>query len=260
VSGCDAIVHLAGLAHQPGRAANRSAEFRRINTDGTRLLARAAARAGVRRFVFASSIAAVCTGSDAPVDDRTPCTPTDAYGSSKLEAERALVTELQDSATDWCILRPPLVYGPGNPGNMRRLMRLMSTGVPLPFASIRNRRSFMFVDNLVDAMLCVLRHEGTVRSTYALSDGSDFSTPALVRALAAVTGRRVRLLAIPVSALTILGRTGDAVHAVFGRSFGIDSTAIDRLVGSLLVDGSRFRRCFGWHPPVSIDEAFRQMC
>jgi nucleoside-diphosphate-sugar epimerase len=135
----------------------------------------------------------------------------------------------------------------------------MGTGLPLPFASISNLRSFMFVDNLVDAMLCVLRHEGTVRSTYVLSDGSDFSTPALVRALAAATGQRVRLLAVPVSALTILGRIGDALHAVIGRSFGIDSTAIDRLVSSLPVDGSRFRRCFDWHPPVNLQDAIRRM-
>jgi nucleoside-diphosphate-sugar epimerase len=259
VAGCDVVVHLAGLAHQPLRAASHEAEFRRINTEGTRMLARAAARGGVRKFVFMSSIAAVCTGSDTPVDDRTPCAPSDAYGRSKLEAEQALIAELQDSATDWCILRPPLVYGPGNPGNMRRLIRLMGTGLPLPLASIRNRRSFMFVDNLVDAMLSVLRHEGLVRSTYVLSDGSDFSTPELVRALGAAAGCRVRLLAIPVSALRVLGRAGDAVHALLGRSLGIDSTAIDRLLGSLPVDGSRFRRCFDWHPPVSLDSAFQQM-
>jgi nucleoside-diphosphate-sugar epimerase len=259
VAGCDAVVHLAGLAHQPGRAANRAAEFCRINTEGTRLLARAAARGGMRKFVFVSSIAAVCTRSDRPVDDRTPCIPTDAYGCSKFEAEQALVAELNDSGTDWCILRPPLIYGPGNPGNMRRLIQLMGTGLPLPLASIRNQRSFMFVDNLVDAILCVLRHEGVVRSTYVLSDGSDFSTPELVRALAEAAGCRVRLLAMPVSVLKVLGRAGDAVRALIGRSFGIDSTTIDRLVGSLPVDGSRFRRSFGWHPPVGLDRAFRQM-
>jgi nucleoside-diphosphate-sugar epimerase len=259
VAGCDAVVHLAGLAHQPGRAANRAAEFLRINTEGTRLLARAAARGGVRRFVFVSSIAAVCTHSDTPVDDWTPCAPADPYGCSKFEAEQALVVELKDSATDWCILRPPLVYGPGNPGNMRRLIRIMDSGLPLPFASIRNRRSFMFVANLVDAILCVLRYEGAVRSTYVLSDGSDFSTPELVSALAAAAGYRVRLLAIPVSALMILGRAADAVHALLGSSLGIDSTAIDRLVGSLPVDGSRFRVFFDWHPPVDLDHAFQQM-
>jgi nucleoside-diphosphate-sugar epimerase len=117
----------------------------------------------------------------------------------------------------------------------------------------------MFVDNLVDAMLSVLRHEGVIRSTYVLSDSSDFSTPELVRALAAAAGCRVRLLAVPVAALTLLGRTADAVHALLGGSLWIDSTAIDRLVGSLPVDGSRFCHRFGWHPPVGLDHAFQQM-
>jgi nucleoside-diphosphate-sugar epimerase len=228
VAGCDTVVHLAGLAHEPGRDASRAAEFRSINTEGTRLLARAAARNGVRKFIFVSSIAAVCTRSDAPVDDRTPCAPTDAYGWSKFEAEQALAAELKDSAADWCILRPPLVYGPGNPGNMRRLIRLMGTGLPLPLASIRNRRSFIFVDNLVDAILSVLQHEGVVRSTYVLSDGSDFSTPDLVRALASAVGCRVRLLAIPVSLLRILGRAADVLHAL--RSRQCDSTDGSRAV------------------------------
>ena len=259
VAGCEVVVHLAGLAHQQGHAASHSAEFSRVNTEGTRLLAQAAARSGVRKFVYMSSIAAVCTRSDTPVDDRTPCAPTDVYGRSKLEAERALIAELEGSATDWCILRSPLVYGPGNPGNMRRLMRLMDSGLPLPFASIRNRRSFMFVDNLIDAMLNVMLHEDAIRSTYVLSDGSDFSTPDLVRALAAGTGRRARLIRAPVAALTALGHAADAVHALLGRSLGIDSTAIDRLVSSLSVDGSRFRRCFDWCPPIEPSEAFRRM-
>jgi len=97
-----------------------------------------------------------------------------------------------------------------------------------------------------------------VRSTFVLSDGSDFSTPDLVRALASAAGCRVRLLAIPVSLLRILGRAADGLHGLLGSSFGIDSTAIDRLVGSLTVDGARFRNCFDWRPPVGLDQAFRQ--
>jgi nucleoside-diphosphate-sugar epimerase len=108
----------------------------------------------------------------------------------------------------------------------------------------------MFVDNLVDAISCVLRHIEAVRSAYVVSDDSDFSTPGLVKALAAAAGRRVRLLAVPVSMLTFLGRAADAVHVPMG---------IDRLVGSLSVDGSGFRRSFGWNPPVTVEQAFRQM-
>ncbi|HZO22101.1 MAG TPA: NAD-dependent epimerase/dehydratase family protein, partial [Steroidobacteraceae bacterium] len=254
---CDAIVHLAGLAHQQASTASRLPEFLRINAEGTRLLARSASRARVRRFVFVSSIAAVRTRSDTPVDDSTPCAPTDAYGCSKLEAERALLGELKNAPTDWCILRPPLVYGPGNPGNMRRLLQLMSSGLPLPLASIRNRRSFIFVDNLVDALVRVLRHPPKVCSTYVLSDGSDFSTPELVTALAAAAGRRVRLFPVPVSVLGMLGRAGDAAGALLDKTVGL-STAVDRLVGSLPVDGTRFRQSFEWHPRINPDAALRQ--
>src|SRR5262249_49279250 len=120
VTGCDAVVHLAALAHQ-SNAADRVPEFMRVNTEGTRLLGCASVRAGVARFVFMSSVAAVCPRSDTLDNDETPALPTDVYGRSKYEGERALVAVRESSATDWCLLRPPLVYGPGNPGNMRRL-------------------------------------------------------------------------------------------------------------------------------------------
>src|SRR5258708_33364894 len=117
--------------------------------------------------------------------------------------------ELSQGATDWCILRPPLVYGRGAPGNLPRLEALVATGVPLPFGAIRNRRSFMFVDNLVDALLAVLRYAGSIRAAYVMSDGSDFATPELVRALAAGSGRRARLVSVPVPLLRLLGEVGD---------------------------------------------------
>ena len=254
VAGSDAIIHLAALAHQPAHA-ERAPEFLRVNRDGTRRLARAAAQAGVPRFILVSSIAAICTNSDKPVDDCTVCAPTDAYGYSKLEAERALTEELVGTATDWCILRPPLVYGPGNPGNMRRLLHLIGSGVPLPFGAIRNRRSFIFLDNLVDAMLTVLRYAHATCSTYVVSDGSDLSTPELVDALATALGRKARLLPVPIAMLRAAGRAGDVVNTLLHRRGGLDSTAVDRLVGSLLVDGVRFNEAFGWRPPVPTERA-----
>lgn len=259
VAGCDAVIHLAGLAHHPQLVAIDSPLLHRVNAEGTRLLARAAAQGGVRRFIFVSSIAAVCTRNDTPVDDSTPCSPTDAYGRSKLQAEHAVEAECAAHDTDWCVLRPPLVYGPGNPGNMRRLLQLIDTGLPLPFASIDNRRSFLFVDNFVDAMLCVLRHALAVRSTYVVSDGGDFSTPGLVRALAAASGRPARLFALPLWTLTALGRAGSALQALLGRSPGVDAAMVDRLVGSLSIDAGRFARVFGWQPPISPPQALARL-
>jgi nucleoside-diphosphate-sugar epimerase len=139
----DVVVHLAALAHQTGRAAQgRWQEFRRVNVHGTRVVAQACRDAGIRRLVFVSSIG-VYARSAAPIDEQTAMHPQDDYGRSKLEAEAALRSELSGSATDWCILRAPPVYGRGSPRNMPRLPSLVASGFPLPFGGIRNRRSFI---------------------------------------------------------------------------------------------------------------------
>jgi nucleoside-diphosphate-sugar epimerase len=254
VVGCDVVVHLAALAHQTGKAAaGRWAEFERVNVESTRLLAKTVRSLGTRRLVFVSSVAAVCSQSDVSVDEQSLPRPDSDYGRSKLDAEHRLQQELDGSGADWCILRPPLVYGPGNPGNMARLMGLIERGLPLPFASIRNRRSFIYIDNLVDALAIVICHPVQIRSTYFLNDGSDFSTPELTVALAAAAGRRIRLLPVPVGVLRLLGRLGD----VLGPNTGLDSYSVDRLVGSMPVNGEGFRSAFSWHPPVGSAEAIR---
>lgn len=258
---CDCVVHLAALAHQQGQAGvGRWKEFEAINMEGTRALALASRAAGVRRFIFMSSVAAICSRSAVPVSESTPPRPDSDYGRSKLAAERALEAALSGGATDWCILRPPLVYGPGNPGNMQRLMQLLATGLPLPLASIRNQRSFMFVDNLADAILTTIRREPPIRGTYLICDDSHFATPELVAALAAAMGRRPRLLPMPIGALKLLGRVGDALERSLGLRLGMDSYSVERLIGSLRVDSARFRESLGWRPPVDRDTAVGLTC
>ena len=159
----------------------------------------------MRRFVFVSSIA-VYGRAAGRVDEHAATRPEDNYGRSKLEAEDALRAELSGSETDWCILRLPAEYGPGSPGNMSRLQALVASGVPLPCGAIRNSRSFISVDNLVDAILTVLRYPRSIRAAFVVSDGSDFATPAIVRAFALGSRRRVRLLNVPVPVLRLLGR------------------------------------------------------
>jgi nucleoside-diphosphate-sugar epimerase len=257
VRGCEVVIHLAALAHQLGRAAaGRAEEFWRTNVELTRALARASRQAGVQRLVFVSSVAAVCVRSAQAIDEDRLCAPEDDYGRSKLAAEQALQSELRGTTVDWCILRPPLVYGPGNPGNMARLLRLIGTGMPLPFGAIYNRRSFMYVDNLVDALLTVVRYPGEIRGTFFVGDGSDFATPQLVAALAAAIQRKPRLLPVPVALLRLAGRTGD-LAARFMSTGGIDSYSIGRLVDSLPVSSDRFRRFFSWHPPVDVRHALQ---
>jgi nucleoside-diphosphate-sugar epimerase len=261
---CQIVIHAAALAHQTGRAATgRWHDFSRINVEATRLVAKASAAAQVRRVILMSSVGAVCTKSNEPIDEQTPPAPSEDYGRSKFEAEQALQTELAGSATDWCILRPPLVYGPDSPtntGNMRRLLRLISTGLPMPFGGITNCRSFIFIDNLVDAICTVIRHVGEIRSTYFVSDGTDFATPALAAALATAAGRTARSIAVPVRVLKVLGQLGDAGQRFLKIESGINSYSVDRLVGSLQVNSTKFRKCFAWHPPVDVQTALKVTC
>lgn len=260
-SGCEVVIHLAALTHQTGTAGTgRWPEFWRVNVELTRILAQASRAAGVRRLIFVSSVGAICARSEECVDENSPCMPQEDYGRSKLEAERALQLELEGSVVDWCILRLPLVYGPGNPGNMARLLQLIGTGVPLPFGAIRNRRSLVFVDNLVDAILTVVRYPAAIRSTYLVSDGSDFTTPELVSALAAATGRTVRLVGVPIALLKLIGRLGDLASRFLRIDSGIDSYSVGRLVGSLQVNSCRFRGFFSWHPPVDVTLALARTC
>ena len=255
----DGVVHLAALAHQLGRAGRgRAPEFMRINAEATQRLARAARHAAVARFVLLSSVAVIGRTGGALVNEDTAPHPDTDYGRSKLAAEHELVAELAGSTVAWSVLRAPLVFGPGNPGNMARLLRLLQRRWPLPFGAIDNARSFLFVDNLVDAIVRTLRAVPPVVGTYFVDDGTRLSTPALCRALASAARLDARLVSVPRCALQLLGAAGDAFERAVGRELPFNSYAIERLTGSLVVDGGRFRQSTGWRPPVAPEEALRR--
>jgi nucleoside-diphosphate-sugar epimerase len=254
----DVVVHLAGLAHQLGAAGEgRWEEFFQTNVVATRVLARACAQSGVRRLVFVSSIAAVASCSDTPVTEATKPAPGSDYGRSKLAAEHALEAELRDGSVDWCILRPPVIYGPGNPGNMERLLSLIRRGLPLPIGAIRNRRSFMFIDNLVDGIARVCEHRDPIRATLMVGDDTQLSTPDLVRALASAGDLRARILWVPVWLLRLLARIADLAGHVLRRSLPFDSYSVSKLTESLAIDSGEFRRRLGWQPPISTAQGLR---
>jgi nucleoside-diphosphate-sugar epimerase len=258
LSGVECAIHLAGLAHQIGSAAEgRWQEFFHTNVTLTRVLAHSCKRVGVQRLLFISSIAATRSAEDAPVTTAMSPAPESDYGRSKLQAESALQEELRDSPVDWCILRPPVVYGPGNPGNMERLLRLVRKGLPLPIDGIRNRRSFMYIDNLVDAILRVCEYRGQIRTTWMIGDDTQLSTPELVRALAIAANLRPRIFWVPVWVLRVLGRLADVAGRVTGRSLPFDTYSVSKLTESLAVDSTEFRRHFAWQPPVPVDQALR---
>ncbi|HTP96267.1 MAG TPA: NAD-dependent epimerase/dehydratase family protein [Burkholderiales bacterium] len=246
LDGIGAIVHLAGPAHVPfGSDAAALAQLRRVNVEGTARLARAAAAAGVRRLVFVSTIKVNGETTPAqPFTERDAPDPRDAYAVSKWEAEQALAEVAAGSRLEIVVLRPPLVYGPGVKANFLALLRAVDRGWPLPLGAIDNRRSLVYLDNLIDAILLCLEHPAAAGKTYLVSDGEDISTPELVRKLAHALDRPARLFPVPVALLRAAG-------AITGRR-----DAVERLTGSLQIDGSAIRRELGWRPPATLHEGF----
>lgn len=242
LSGCDAVVHLAARVHVMNDSAkNPLALYRETNTDATLSLARQAAAAGVKRFVFISTIKVNGEGRDAPYRETDAAEPDDAYAISKWEAEQGLQQIAAETGLEVVILRPPLVYGPGVKANFLRLLRMVERGWPLPLGAIHNRRSLLYLGNFVDAIRVCTEHPAAVGQTFLLDDGEPVSTPELIRAMARAMGRPVRLLAVPTGLLEFAG-------ALLGKR-----AAVTRLTGSLFVDSSAIRSRLGWTPPFSME-------
>jgi nucleoside-diphosphate-sugar epimerase len=246
----DTVIHLAARAHiLRETAADPLAAFRRVNTAGTERLARAAVEAGVRRMVFVSSIGVHGNANhDGPMAEDSPIRPDKPYAVSKWEAECALQQIAGEYALEVVVLRPPLAYGPQVRGNFRRLLDWAHKAWPLPLGGINNRRTFIALDNLTDALALCATHENAAGNTFVVGDIESVSTPELMRMLAAQLGRPCRLVPVPESLVRlsaqILGRSDDA----------------DRLLGSLEVDSTRIRTVLGWSPRLALDEGLARMC
>jgi nucleoside-diphosphate-sugar epimerase len=248
LQGADAVVHLAARVHiLKDAATDPLAQYRAVNTEATLQLAVAAAQAGVRRFVFMSSVK-VCGERTQPGQAFAPhqqAAPEDPYGISKWEAEQQLRALGRTTGMEIVIIRPPLVYGPGVKANFARLIHWVGRGVPLPLAGVDNLRSLVALSNLVDFVDCCLHHPDAAGQTFLVSDGEDVSTPALIRRIADTLQRPARLVYVPPGWLAAAGRwTGQ-------------TAAVDRLCGSLQVDIGLAREKLQWQPPVSMQEGLR---
>lgn len=244
VSNCDAVVHLAGRAHVFDGSAPTL--FRAVNVDATLALAEAAAAAKVKKFVFVSSIGVY--GSHAiSVSETTPFSPADPYAESKLEAERTLRAFAASTDIQLTIVRPPLVYGPRCPGNLRRLAGLVARGLPLPFASITNHRSMISVSNLCDFILLVLADDRASSEDFVVADTDALSTADVIRCLADGMGRRARLVPFPVPLLSVAARIAGL------------GTEMTKLTSTFVVDSSKARRILGWVPRMSAPEGLREV-
>jgi nucleoside-diphosphate-sugar epimerase len=242
----DVVIHLAARVHvMTERSANPLTEFRKVNVEGTRHLARSAAIAGVKRILYVSSVKVNGEQTILPYTDLDEPNPQDAYGISKWEAEQALHKISAETDMEVVVVRPPLVYGAGVKGNFAQMMKVLAKGIPLPFASVRNLRSFIYVENLVDALILCATHPSAAEQTYLVSDGEDISTPDLLRKLAKARGKPVKLIPCSPVFMSLLGR-------LIGKS-----DQVDKLVSSLQVDSSKIRRELGWKPPFSLDEGLK---
>ncbi|MFF5867973.1 UDP-glucose 4-epimerase family protein [Pseudomonas sp. NPDC012596] len=244
----DVVVHCASRVHiMSDTSDNPLAEFRRTNVEGTLALARAASNAGVRRFVFVSSIKVngEQTRQGAPYRADDPPCPVDPYGISKLEAEQGLLALGAKTGMEIVIIRPVLVYGPGVKANFLSMMRWLHRGVPLPFGAIHNRRSLVALDNLVDLILTCIDHPSAANQVFLVSDDEDLSTTDLLARMAQALGKSSRLLPIPAWMLS-----------VGARALGKGALS-QRLCGSLQVDISKTRQRLDWQPPVKVDAALR---
>ncbi len=255
----DAVIHLAARAHVIDETAEDEEAFMSVNAGGTSRLVEQSVEAGVRRFILMSSIGAVTASSDSLVTLNTPCKPETPYGRSKLAAERALIDQSGGTTMVWTILRPTLVYGPGNPGNMSRLVTLVRRGLPLPLGAVANRRSFTFVENLVEATATTLTHANAANAVFLVGDGEDLSTAELIRRIAALTRSRTRLVSVPMPVLRGFAKGAQAFAEATGWSLPLDSATLRRLECSLYVDIEPLREKLDWTPPIGVDEGLRRM-
>lgn len=245
----DVVIHLAARVHVMNEtAADPLAEFLRVNMQGTANLVYQAAVAGVRRLVYVSTIKVngEQTTETQPFSESDPPNPQDDYAVSKLRTEQVLLERVAKEANfEVVIVRPPLVYGPGVKGNFIRLLTAVDKGIPLPLASVRNKRSLIYLGNLVDALILCATHPDAVGKTYLVRDGEDVSVSELVRQMATSLGRPARLFPLSVGVLRGMAR-------LLGKS-----ESVERLVGSLRVNDDLIRRELGWKPRFTLQQGLQ---
>lgn len=246
----EVVIHTAARVHiMKDDAADPLDEFRKVNVEGTEQLARQAAKAGVRRFIFLSSIKVNGESTDnrSPFRETDEPAPEDAYGLSKLEAEQALFEVARSTSMEVVIIRPPLVYGPGVKANFASMIKFIKKGLPLPFGSVSNQRSILAIDNLINFIKCCMVHPAAANQVFLIADGMDVSTTELLQKIAKAFQQSSRLIPVPISLMTF-----------FAKLIGKQNIA-DRLLGNLQVDISKAQHLIGWKPVISLEQQLNKM-
>lgn len=247
LQGKSVVIHVAARAHiMRDEVADPLAEYRRVNVDATLRLARQAIEAGAKRFIFISSVGVHGLNSVSPFSEKLAPNPHDPYTVSKLEAEQKLAELVKNTSMELVIIRPPLVYGGAAPGNFLSLIKLSSKPIPLPFGMVNNKRSMVYVGNLVDFIIRCVDHPAAANQTFLISDGEDVSLKGLITYIRQALGRAAWLVPVPVSLFKLAGK-------LTGKT-GV----VDRLVGDLQVDSSKARNLLDWQPPFTVQQGIEQ--
>ena len=259
VSSVEVVIHLAARVHvMDDDLSDPLTEFRRVNTEATLNLAKQAVMAGVKRFIFISSIKVngEMTGAASPYPEEEGIkerftendsfVPIDPYGLSKYEAEQGLLALAKDTGMEVVIIRPPLVYGPGVRANFASMVRWVNKGVPLPLGAVHNQRSLIALDNLVSFISHCIDHPKAANEVFLISDGEDVSTTELLQKVAKALGKKSRLIPVPVGLMTFAAK-------LIGKS-----DVANRLFGSLQVDSSKARNLLGWKPMITMDAQLKK--
>ena len=242
------VIHCAARVHvMADDSLDPLSSFREVNTAGTLNLARQAAKAGVRRFIFISSIKVngESTEKDTRFSSRDKHKPEDPYGISKAEAENGLNEIAQESGMELVVIRPTLVYGEGVKGNFLNLLRLSKLPIPLPFGRVNNKRSMVYLDNLVDLIITCIDHPNAANRIFLASDGDDLSLVRLLTLIRASMNKSPSLLPIPMGLFRLLGK-------LFGKA-----AVVDRLIGNLQVDSGDANSCLGWSAPYTVEQGIK---
>ena len=247
LQGATAVIHSAARAHiMDEGGSNPLDEFRKVNVAGTLNLARQAAQAGVKRFIFISSIGVNGNINICPFTEDDEPSPAEPYAQSKWEAEQCLWGIQRETGMELVIIRPPLVYGPNAPGNFGSLVRWVERGVPFPLGAIHNKRSLVSLENLVDLIITCIDHPAAANQVFLAGDGENLSTTELLQGLAKAMGKPSRLVPVPAGLL------------MFGATVLGKKAMAQRLLGSLQVDISKAQSLLGWQPPLSVDEGLKR--
>lgn len=259
MDGIDGIFHLAGIAHVQDIAGVADAVYQRVNVDATSALLDAAARRGVKGFVYFSSVKAAADPGPHCVDESWDDPPNDAYGRSKREAEQRVLAIGRETGMHVCNLRPCLVYGPGVKGNLARMFDAIKRGTFPSLPEFNNRRSMVSLDDLVDAAWLAMNNRGANGQIYIVADGEPYSTRALFVAISRALGKPVPAWTIPRWALLTAAAVGDFAARITHRPMPVSSAVLDRLRGSACYRSDRLRGELGWTPRLTFFSALSTM-